>query len=159
MFTPLRVFVLTLALGLSLSLPGAAPAAETVAAVPDKPIKIVERRTPISVEHEGTDSVGARLATRLKESFNSSNLFLLTEQDKPRIRLLLSTVAEFPAPRQGLGSAYAAVWVFSRSETTLRHFLQREVGVITPEELSDLVAQLVERTDVLAVRYGYLFSD
>jgi len=41
----------------------------------------------------------------------------------------------------------------------LRHFLQREVGVITADEVSELAAKLVERTDGLAVRYGYLFSN
>ena len=155
MTTLLRVFVLPLVLGLSLS--GAALAADADS-VPDKPLKVVERRTPIAVEYEGTDNVGMRLATRIKESFNSSNLFLLTENDIPKIRLLLSSVSEFPS-RPGLGSAYAAVWVFSQSEATLRHFLMREVGVVTPDEVNDLVAKIVERTDGLAVRYGYLFSN
>ena len=157
MFTLLRVFVLSLTLTLGLLLSGVALAAET-ALVPDKPIKLAERRTPIAIEYEGTDSLGSRLAMRIKESFNSSNLFLLTEQDSPKIRLLLSTVSEFPS-RPDLGSAYAVVWVFSQSEATLRHFLLREVGVITPNDVNDLAAKLVERTDGLAVRYGYLFSN
>jgi hypothetical protein len=154
----LRVFALTLILALS---PCAAPAAEAAApaSVPDKPAKVTERRTPIAVEHEGTDSLGAQLSTRLKEAFNGSNLFLLTEKDGPKIRLLLSTVSEFPEPRAGLGSAYAAIWVFSQSEATLRHFLVREVGVITPDKINELAAKLVESTDRLAVRYGYLFSN
>jgi hypothetical protein len=156
MFTLLRVVALSSALVLGLSLSGVALAAEA-ASVPDKPTQAVERRTPIAVEHEGTDSTGARLATCIKEAFNSSNLFLLTEKDSPKIRLLLSTVAEFPS-RSGLGSAYAAVWVFSQSEATLRHYLLREVGVITPDEVNDLAAKLKERTDGLAIRYGYLFN-
>lgn len=89
---------------------------------------------------------------------NSSNLFSLTEKDTPKIRLLISTVSEFPS-RPGLGSAYSVVWVFSQSEATLRHFLMREVGVLTPDEVNDLAAKIVERTDGLAVRYGYLFSN
>ena len=153
MLTTLRAFVLSLAL----LLPCVASAADA-AAVPDKPIKISERRTAIAVEYEGTDSIGARLATRIKEVLNSSNLFSLTEKDTPKIRLLLSTVPEFTS-RPGVGSAYAAVWVFSQSEATLRHFLIREVGVLTPEEVNDLAAKLVERTDGLAVRYGYLFNN
>ena len=155
---PWRVFALPLVLALGVFLSGTALAAEAASPAPNNPIAVAERRTPIAVEHEGTDSSGARLATRLKESFNSSNLFLLTEKDGPKIRLLLSTVAEFPS-RPGLGSAYAAVWVFSQSEATLRHFLLREVGVITPDEVTDLAAKLVERTDGLAVRYGYLFGN
>ena len=158
MFTWLRALALPQALVVGLMLSGVALAADAAAPVPDKPIAVVERRTPIAVEHEGTDSAGARLATRIKEAFNSSNLFLLTEKDSPKIRLLLSTVSEFPS-RPGLGSAYAAVWVFSQSEATLRHFLLREVGVITPDEVGDLAAKLVERTDGLAVRYGYLFGN
>ena len=156
MFTPLRVFVLSLVL----LLPCAASAAEAAApaAVPDKPIKISERQTPIAVEYEGTDPIGSKLATRIKESLNGSNLFLLTEKDTPKIRLLLSTVSEFPS-RPAVGSAYAAVWVFSQSEATLRHFLMREVGVITPDDINDLASKIVERTDNLAVRYGYLLNN
>jgi hypothetical protein len=156
---PLRVFAPLSVLILALALPCSALAADAApASVPDKPAKVLERRTPIAVEHEGTDSLGARLATRVKEAFNGSNLFLLTEKDGPKIRLLLSTVSEFSS-RPGLGTAYAAVWVFSQSEATLRHFLLREVGVTTPDEVNELAAKLVESTDRLAVRYGYLFSN
>jgi predicted transcriptional regulator with HTH domain len=150
-------FFLALIASLFLVTPYAAYAAEPAAAVPDKPIKITERHTPIAVEYEGTDSVGAQLATRIKETLNGSNLFSLTDKDAPKLRLLLSTVAEFPS-RPGVGSAYAAVWVFSQSEATLRHYLMREVGLITPAEIDGLAAKLVERTDGLAVRYGYLFN-
>lgn len=152
----LRALALFVVLAL---LPGAAfAAAAAPAAVPDKPGKTVERQTPVAVEYEGTDSLGAKLATRIKEVLNSSNLFTLTEKDTPKIRLLISTVPEFPS-RPGLGSAYGVVWVFSQSEATLRHFLMREVGVLTPDEVNDLAAKIVERTDGLAVRYGYLFAN
>jgi hypothetical protein len=33
------------------------------------------------------------------------------------------------------------------------------VGVITPDKINELAAKLVESTDRLAVRYGYLFSN
>ncbi len=148
----LRVLVLSLVLALPVSALAAEPAA-----VPDKPIKITERHTPIAVEYEGTDSIGAQLVTRIKETLNGSNLFTLTDEDTPKLRLLISTAPEFPS-RPGVGSAYAAVWVFSQSETTLRHYLMREVGVVTPGEVNDLAAKLVERTDALAVRYAYLFK-
>lgn len=127
------------------------------ASLPDKPAAAVERKTPVAVEFEGTDSLGSRLATRIKEQFNASNLFTLTEKDVPKIRMLLSSTSEFPS-RPGVGSAYAVVWVFSQSESTLRHYLVREVGVLTGDEVNDLAAKLVERTDGLAVRYGYLFQ-
>jgi len=151
----LRMLLMAMTL---LALPCVGMAAEAAApAVADKPIKITERSTPVALEHEGTDSIGAKMSTRIKEALNASNLFNLTEQDTPKLRLLLSTVEEFPS-RPGVGSAYAAVWVFSQSETTLRHFLMREVGVITPDQIDGLAAKLVEKTDQLAVRYGYLFK-
>ncbi len=125
--------------------------------LPDKPIPITERNTPISVEFEGTDSLGSRLTTRLKEVFNASNLFSLTEKDTPKLRVLISTTPEFPS-RPGVGSAYAVVWVFSQSEETLRHYLDREVGLITPDEINAVADRLIERTDALAVRYGYLLQ-
>lgn len=135
----------------------AVPAFAADASLPDKPAAAVERKTPVAVEFEGTDSLGSRLATRIKEQFNASNLFTLTEKDVPKIRMLLSSTSEFPS-RPGVGSAYAVVWVFSQSESTLRHYLVREVGVLTGDEVNDLAAKLVERTDGLAVRYGYLFQ-
>ena len=133
----------------------AAPA-ET-AAIPNKPAAVTERNTPIAVEFEGTDSIGSRLATTLKERFNASNLFTLTDKDTPKIRVLLATTPEFPT-RPEVGSAYCVVWLFSQSEATLRHFLLREVGVLSPGNVNDLAARIVERTDGLAVRYGYLFQ-
>lgn len=135
---------------------GAVHAAEGTKSLPDKPAKDVDRTTHIAVEHEGTDSLGSRLSTRLKEQFNASSLFTLNEKDVPKLRLLVSTAPEFTT-RPGVGSAYAVVWVFSQSESTLRHYLAREVGVFTAEELEGLVARLVERTDGIAVKYGYLF--
>ena len=72
----------------------AAPAETT--SIPNKPATVVERNTPIAVEFEGTDSIGSRLATTLKERFNASNLFTLTDKDTPKIRVLLATTPEFP---------------------------------------------------------------
>ena len=67
--------------------------------VPDAPGKGPDRVTVVSVTLEGTDSLGARLGTRLKERFNQSSLFTLNddeEKDIPKLYLLLSTQAEFP---------------------------------------------------------------
>ena len=135
----------------------AADAPKGDAAIPDKPTRMTERNTPVAVEFEGNDSIGSRLATRVKETLNSSNLFSLSEKDTPKLRILIATVPEFPS-RPGVGSAYSVTWLFSQSEATLRHFLTREVGVLTPEEVNDLAAKLVEETDGLATRYGYLFQ-
>ena len=133
----------------------AAPAETT--SIPNKPAAVTERTTPIAVEFEGTDSIGSRLATALKERFNASNLFTLTDKDTPKIRVLLATTPEF-STRPEVGSAYCVVWLFSQSEATLRHFLLREVGVLSPGDVNDLAARIVERTDGLSVRYGYLFQ-
>ena len=142
--------------GLLFAVPAVA-ADNTKTAIPDKPARIVERNTPGAVEFEGNDSLGSRLSTRVKESLNSSNLFVLTEKDTPKIRVLIATVPEF-ADRPGVGSAYSVIWLFSQSESTLRHFLSREVGVLTPDEVDGLAARIIERTDGSAVRYGYLFQ-
>ncbi len=136
-----------------------APVADAAnpASVPDKPASVSQRNTPVAVEFEGTDSIGSRLATRLKENLNASNLFTLTDKDTPKFRVLVSTTAEFPS-RPEVGSAYSIVWLFSQSEATLRHFLLREVGVLSGGEVDGLAARILERTDGLAVRYGYLFQ-
>ena len=154
----MHAYLRSLALGLALLLP-AVPAfaadapAKTDAAIPDKPTRITERNTPVAVEYEGNDSIGSRLATRV----NSSNLFSLTDKDTHKIRILIATQPEFK-DRPGVGSAYAVVWVFSQSENILCHYLTREVGVVTPDEINGLAAKLVEETDSLATRYGYLFQ-
>lgn len=148
---------------LALPLPGMVGAAPAVAAeaapkaMADKPAPNVNRAVQVAVELEGTDSLGARLAFRLKDTFNSSSLFVLSEKDTPKIRVLLSTMPEFPS-RPSVGSAYSVVWVFSQSEGTLRHYLAREVGVLAAETVEDLVTHIAERTDGISVRYGYLFQ-
>ena len=99
----MHAYLRSLALGLALLLP-AVPAfaadapAKTDAAIPDKPTRITERNTPVAVEYEGNDSIGSRLATRVKETLNSSNLFSLTDKDTPKIRILIAT-----PPGRGLG--------------------------------------------------------
>jgi len=124
---------------------------------PDAPVKAETRSTAVAVIHEGADSIGARLATRLKERFNASNLFKLEEKDLPKMRLLLSTMAEFPS-RPGAGSVYSITWVFSQSEGHLAYLLARDVGVLTLEEVEALTDSLVERTDGIGVKYSYLFK-
>lgn len=151
-----RLFLCCALLGL-LAAPAFAADAAKGTAVPDKPAAASERTTAVAVEFEGTDSIGSRLATRLRELFNASNLFNLTEKDVPKMRVLISTKPEFES-RPAVGSVYCVVWVFSQSESILRHFLVREVGVLSPNEVDDVAAKLVERTDGLAVRYGYLFQ-
>jgi len=128
------------------------------ASIPDKPAKASLRNTAVAVEAEGNDSIGAQLSTRLKESFNASNLFTLSGKDEPKIRVLISTVPEFPS-RPSVGSAYTIIWLFSQSEGTLRHFLMHETGVISSENVDGLAAQIVERTDGISARYGYLFQN
>lgn len=83
----------------------------------DKPAKVDARSTPVWVELEGTDSIGARLGMRLKEAFNGSNLFSLTDKDMPKMRLLVSTQSEFPG-RPGVGSVYSICWPSPRAKAT-----------------------------------------
>ncbi len=91
----MHAFFRSLVLGLSLLIPALpAIAAETPksdTAIPDKPTRITERNTPVAVEFEGNDSIGSRLATRVKETLNSSNLFSLSDKDTPKIRILIAT--------------------------------------------------------------------
>jgi len=126
-------------------------------AQPDTPVKAEARSTTVAVIHEGVDSIGARLAMRLKEKFNASNLFKLEEKDQPKMRLLLNTMEEFPS-RAGVGSVYSITWVFSQSEGHLAYLLERDVGVLTMEGVDALTNRLLERTDGISARYGYLFK-
>lgn len=116
MFCRTSVFPLLCAALLSLSSVPSAVGAEN-ASLPDNPMPIAPRNSPVSVEHEGDDALGARLSTRLKELLNGSSLFQLQEKDTPKFRILLSSSSEF-RDRPAVGSAYSVVWVFSLSDAT-----------------------------------------
>ena len=135
---------------------GDTPAA--VQTVADTPAHVqTDRTTAVLVEHEGTDTLGAKLAFQLKETFNTSSLFTLTGKDGPKIKVYLSTAAEFPA-RPHIASAYSVVWAFSQADGTLSFLLAHDVGFVFAEELGGLVAKLAERTDGIAAKYAYLFA-
>ena len=124
----------------------------------DKPARDpVNHSTAVTLEHEGTDTLGAKLAFQLKGTFNTSSLFTLTDKDEPKLKLFITTTAEFPS-RPHIASVYSIVWAFSQGEGTLNFLLAREVGVADAGELDAIVAKTAERTDGIAVRYGYLFA-
>ncbi len=162
-----RLNVLFLALLLAMVLPMAqvvmlpsqalAQDKDTKAATPDKPAKNSANSVVVFVDHEGEDSVGAKVSFMLKETFNSSSLFNLSESKEPKLWVLLSTAPEFSS-RPGVGSVYSVVWVFSQGEGTLRLYLAREVGTVTADEVPGLVAKLSERTYGIAQKYNYLFQ-
>ncbi len=113
--------------------------------------------TPVDVEIEGTDTLGARLGFQLKELLNSGTLFNLTGADMPKLRILLSTAAEFPS-RPDVGSVYSAVWVYYERPTAFNSYLAREVGVIVPGDEAALALRLAERTSGIAAKYSYIFE-
>ena len=125
--------------------------------IPDKPAVVPDRSVAVSVVHNGDDDIGSKLASDLKSALNINSLFKLTEDDKPKLRLLLKTVSEFPS-RPAVGSAYSLVWVFSKSADSLEYLLVHETGVVDLAGIPGLVAHILERTDGLAVKYSYLFD-
>lgn len=160
----MKIFSLGLIFLLFLSLASVHAATESASVVgkpvEDSPRKLIDRTTSISVILDGTDSLGSRLATRLKERFNQSSLFRLNseeEKDSPELRLLLNTAPEFPA-RPGVGSVYSVCWVFSQGKGYLGYLLAREVGTVTADDLDGLVDRLVERTDGVAAKYSNLWK-
>lgn len=140
-------------------------AAQTPAAQPGKPVQdlpatVNKREILVNVQVEGTDSIGARLSTKLKERFNQSNLFRLNsdeDKDTPELRLLLNTAPEFPS-RPGVGSVYGICWVFSQGKGFLGYLLAREIGTVNMDDLDGLVDKLVERTDGIAAKYANLWK-
>ena len=128
--------------------------------VEDQPTQLADRFTLISVMLDGTDSLGARLSTRLKERFNQSSLFRLNpemDKDTPELRLLLNTAPEFPG-RPSVGSVYGVCWVFSQGKGYLGYLLGREVGTVNSDDMDALVDKLVERTDGIAAKYSNLWK-
>ncbi|SHN54864.1 hypothetical protein [Desulfovibrio litoralis] len=133
-----------------------APQETSPSPIPDNPNKIKEDRASISVEHEGNDNIGAKLAFMLKESFNTSSLFELGNKT-PQIIILVSTAPEFEE-RPNIGSVYSVTWVFSQGGNTLRFYIGREVGTTDLEGLSGLVSKILERTYGLSQKYNYLLK-
>ncbi|MBQ9537022.1 MAG: hypothetical protein IJU79_04435 [Desulfovibrionaceae bacterium] len=121
----------------------------------------VGHATPISLKLEGADSLGSKLALRLKERFNQSNLFDLRPMDeettKPKLVLLLATKA-WCEPKPNLGSCYSLCWVFREGKGYLPYLLRQDVGLIEGENLESLVDRILELTDGIASRYHKLWS-
>lgn len=113
--------------------------------------------TPVAVELEGTDTLGAKLSFQLKEVLNSSTLFNLTDKDMPKLRVIVSTTPEFSS-RPEVGSAYAVVWVYYERATAFTSYLASEVGTVSAEGVTDLATRLAERTSGLAAKYSYIFN-
>jgi hypothetical protein len=113
--------------------------------------------TPVGVEHDGTDTLGAKLAFRLKEIFNSGTLFALTDGDVPKLQILIGSVPEFPS-RPGVGSLYSVIWLYSERSTVFSSYLAHDKGIITPDDLEDLAARIAARTGGIVARHSYLFT-
>lgn len=111
--------------------------------------------TPVYIEYEGTDTIGANLAFQLRERFNTSSLFLLTDKEQPKFVLLLRTAPEFEC-RPGAGSVYAVTWLYFEKKTTYNSYLQQELGVVTADTIDSTVTRLVDHTTGIAARYGSL---
>ena len=113
--------------------------------------------TPVFVELEGTDTIGAKLSMQLQELFNSGTLFTLTAKDEPKIRILITTKPEFTS-RPGVGSAYSVIWLYHERATAFTSYLASEVGVVSAEEVPALAMRIAERTTGLAAKYSYIFK-
>ena len=127
-------------------------AASPALAADDTPRK-VERRTPVVVEFEGNDSIGAALFASLQKKINVNNP--ANPQREAKFRILLSTAAEFPS-RPGVGSVYAVVWTLALSEGSMEYYLVRDLGIVTPDTVDEVADRIVSRTEGVSARYGYL---
>lgn len=157
-----RAFLSTAFLAVFLPVLALAPNAfaapeQNLSNVPNQPARVDARVTAVAVQHEGTDSIGARLSTALKEKFNTSSLFRLSSENEPKMSLLVTTAPEF-STRPNVGSVYSIIWVYSQTENYLPMVLAHEVGTVSMEEIDALVAKVVERSDGLSVKYGYLWK-
>lgn len=165
MQTILRALSLALALTiLTAALPAmaqtAAPAPQAAPApadaAPAKKNEAAGRKTPVAIEHDDNDPVGARLAYRLKELLGRSSLMQPSNKDEKKIVLVLKTKEEFPG-RAGLSAIYSASWLFSSKEGALKYFLTSEAGIVDNADIDQIAETLLGKTDKLVGTYGYLF--
>jgi|GEM_PF-1401434 len=113
--------------------------------------------TPVAVEHEGVDTLGAKLVMQLKEIFNTGTLLALNNNDVPKLQMIVSTAPEFPS-RPAVGSVYSVIWIYSERSNVLGNLLAHESGIVTPEDLDGLAARLASRTAGLAAKHSYIFK-
>ena len=113
--------------------------------------------TPITVEHDGNDTLGSKLVVQLKEIFNTGTLIALDNHDIPKLQMLISTAPEFPS-RPAVGSVYGVIWVYSERSNVLSNYLAHEVGILTPEDLDGLASRLASRTAGIAAKHSYIFK-
>lgn len=113
--------------------------------------------TPMAIEHEGNDTLGAKLALALKETINTGTLLALNENDVPKLQMLITTSPEFTS-RPSVGSVYSVIWLYSERSNVLSNYLAHESGIVTPEDLDGLAARLASRTAGLAAKHAYIFK-
>lgn len=135
----------------------AQPAAQPAAPKADTPAVIASRTTPIFVEQKGADNLGSMLAFELKSACNTSSLFKMTGDDVPKITVMITTMSEF-TDRPKIGSVYSVVWVFSENSNNLKYYLAQDTGIVTVDNVSALATSVANKTDQIALQYGYLFE-
>jgi hypothetical protein len=134
--------------------PQAAPAASATG--PQKTPDQTVRKTPVIVEHDDADPLGARLAYRIKELLARSALMGPTTKDEKKLVIVLKTREEFPG-RPNLCSIYSVSWLFAARDGSLKYFLTSEVGIVDASGVDAAAEAILGQTAKLAATYGYLF--
>lgn len=162
-----RIFCFVLICILSIALPAFAEEAPKTTKAPqasqankpkaDTPAPVTSRTTPIFIGQAGADNLGSMLAFELKSACNTSSLFKMTGEDVPKITVMITTMSEF-ADRPAIGSVYSIVWVFSENANNLKYFLAQDTGIVTADNVTMLATSIANKTDQIALQYGYLFE-
>lgn len=137
--------------------PKATKASQAAEPKADTPAVLASRTTPIFIEQKGADNLGSMLAFELKSACNTSSLFKMTGDEVPKITVMITTMSEF-ADRPKIGSVYSVVWVFSENSNTLKYFLAQDTGIVTADNVTMLATSVANKTDQIALQYGYLFE-
>lgn len=131
------------------------PATATVSNSTAQSIK--KNAVAVYVELQGTDTIGSKLAYQLRERFNTSSQFLLTDKDQPKLQIIVATTPEF-ASRPEVGSAYSVTWLYYASTRSYSSYLTLEVGTVSGDAVEGLVDRLVEHTTGIAAKYSHLLE-
>ncbi len=152
--------LLSLAAGPALAQDKGKPATPQVAAPAPadagKSTDATRKKTPVAIEHDDNDTVGSRLAYRIKEMLGRSSLMQPSGKDEKKIVIVLKTKDEFPG-RSGLSSIYSISWLFASKEGSLKYFLTSEAGIVDSADIDEVAETVLGKTDKLATTYAYLF--
>jgi hypothetical protein len=111
---------------------------------------LAQQKTPVLVVHDGTDSVGGRLAYQVKEAIRRSGGFRLIQGNEPglRIRLITRDLNQivYADSKPGTGTIYTVTFTM-KTDAQPEWFLVSDMANCTPNRVNEVAEILIAELD------------